>query len=212
MNLESRIEAIGRSIGTIVERLNEHGFEFERPDDVFPGPEAGAAEAMERIERETGILPFGLKQFWLRVGSVDLCGAHPGWAGCEYPDPLVIAPPSFAVGELEDFLADREERQRHQYPYVVPIAPDFYHKADVSGGMFYNISVPAVADDPPLNDGTPQHLLITWRQQFGGEAFLAWRDPQALVAHFATREWNQELTKSQDRTRASRGSFHFGRH
>jgi hypothetical protein len=152
MNLESRIEAIGRSIGTIVERLNEHGFEFERPDDVFPGPEAGAAEAMERIERETGILPFGLKQFWLRVGSVDLCGAHPGWAGCEYPDPLVIAPPSFAVGELEDFLADREERQRHQYPYVVPIAPDFYHKADVSGGMFYNISVPAVADDPPLND------------------------------------------------------------
>src|SRR4051812_48667261 len=118
MHLEDRIEAIGCSIGTIVERLNEHGFEFERPDDVFPGPEAGAAEAIERIEHETGILPLALKQFWLRVGSVDLCGAR-GWLGCEYPDPLVIAPPSFAVGELEDFLADREERQRHEYPYVV---------------------------------------------------------------------------------------------
>jgi hypothetical protein len=57
-----------------------------------------------------------------------------------------------AIGELDEFLADREERLRHNFPYLVPIAPDSYHKADVSGGMWYNISVPAVAVDPPLND------------------------------------------------------------
>jgi hypothetical protein len=34
----------------------------------------------------------------------------------------------------------------------VPVAPDDYHKENVSGGMWYNLSVPAVADDPPLND------------------------------------------------------------
>jgi hypothetical protein len=152
MNLEDRIQAIGHSIGKVVDGLNGCGFEFERPEDVFPGPEKGAAEAIRRIEREVGALPLALKLFWVQVGSVDLCGAHPGWQGCEYPDPLVVAPPSFAVGELEDFLADRENRLRHNYPYVVPIAPDFYHKARVSGGMFYNISVPSVADDPPLND------------------------------------------------------------
>lgn len=64
----------------------------------------------------------------------------------------MVFPPSVAVTELEDFLADKEERLRCNYPYAVPVAPDFYHKADVSGGREYNISVPAVADDPPLND------------------------------------------------------------
>ena len=65
---------------------------------------------------------------------------------------MVVYPPSRAIGELDDFLADRDERLRCNFPYVVPIAPDSYHKADVSGGMWYNLSVPAVADDPPLND------------------------------------------------------------
>ena len=37
-------------------------------------------------------------------------------------------------------------------PYCVPVAPDAYHKQNVSGGMWYNLSVPAVTDDPPLND------------------------------------------------------------
>ncbi|HEY7115262.1 MAG TPA: hypothetical protein VH475_01680, partial [Tepidisphaeraceae bacterium] len=50
-----------------------------------------------------------------------------------------------------EFLADRAERLRRNFPYAVPIAPDRYHKADVSGGMWYGVSLPAVADDPPLN-------------------------------------------------------------
>jgi hypothetical protein len=60
---------------------------------------------------------------------------------------------------LDEFLADREERLRCNFPYLVPIAPDYYHKADVSGGMWYNVSVPAVADDPPLND-EPHHITL----------------------------------------------------
>jgi hypothetical protein len=64
----------------------------------------------------------------------------------------VVYPPSQAIEELEEFLADWEERVRCNFPYVIPIAPDDYHKADVSGGMWYNASVPAVAEDPPLND------------------------------------------------------------
>jgi hypothetical protein len=54
--------------------------------------------------------------------------------------------------ELDEFLADKEERLRCDDPYLIPIAPDDYHKEGVSGGMWYNVSVPAVADDPPLND------------------------------------------------------------
>jgi hypothetical protein len=171
MSLEARIETAGRRIKELSRRLVDRGFEFDRPEEVFPGPEPDAEESIARIEREAGTLPLALKLFWLRVGSVDFCGAHPDWellpdhADFEpdlYPDPLVIYPPSMAMEELEEFLADREERLRCDYPYVVPIAPDAKHKADVSGGMFYNISVPAVADDPPLNDQWHQTTLTNY--------------------------------------------------
>jgi hypothetical protein len=151
MTLESRVNAVGHSIRLLVKRLTEWGFLFECPAKVFPGPESSAAAAIALIEREVGVLPLALKVFWRQVGSVDLCGYHPKWEGCDYPDPIVVYPPSIAIQELDDFLSDKEERLRCNFPYRVPIAPDDYHKADVSGGMWYNVSVPAVADDPPLN-------------------------------------------------------------
>jgi hypothetical protein len=152
MTLENRINAVGDSIRLLVTRLTECGFEFERPAEVFPGPENGTAAAIARIEREVGVLPLALKLFWQQVGSVDLCGRHPDWDGCDYPDPLVVYPPSVAIQELDEFLADKEERLRCNLPYLVPIAPDDYHKGGVSGGMWYNVSVPAMDDDPPLNE------------------------------------------------------------
>jgi hypothetical protein len=152
MSLETRIDWVGNSIRILVRSLTKRGYQFERPAEVFPGPERATAGAIARIEREIGHLPLALKLFWQRIGSVDLCGSHADWDGCDYPDPLIVYPPSVAIGELVDFLADRDERLRCNFPYLVPIAPDSYHKAHVSGGMWYNISVPAVADDPPLND------------------------------------------------------------
>jgi hypothetical protein len=152
MTLESRINAAGASIPVLVKRLTERGFRFERPAEVFPGAQDNTAVLIARLESEVGELPLALKLFWLNIGSVDLCGSHPEWQGCDYPDPLLVYPPSVAVQELDEFLADKEERLRCDFPYRVPVAPDLIHKAGVSGGMWYNLSVPAVADDPPLND------------------------------------------------------------
>jgi hypothetical protein len=160
MTLESRINAIGGSIRFLVKRLGEGGFQFERPAGAFRSPEAGAAAAIARIEREAGRVPLALKLFWCQVGSVDLCGSHPEWGGCDYPDPLVVYPPSAAIQELDEFLADKEERLRRNFPYLIPIAPDNYHKENVSGGMWYNVSVPAVADDPLLNDEWNHTTLV----------------------------------------------------
>lgn len=150
--LEDRIRRIGRGIERIAGQLQALGYVFEAPAAVFPGPEADTEAAIERIEREAGALPMAIKFFWRLAGSVNFMGGHPDWQGCEYPDPLVIYSPSIAVAELDEFVSDREERLRCNSPYVVPVAPDAYHKADVSGGMWYNLSVPAVAEDPPLND------------------------------------------------------------
>jgi len=151
MSLESRINAVADSIRLLAKRLAERGFEFDRPSEVCPGPEDGTADAIARIEREVGAVPLALRLFWQQVGSVNFCGTHPEWHGSEYPDPLFVYPPSAAIAELDEFLAHTHKEQS-EFPYLVPIAPDSHHKENVSGGMWYNVSVPSVADDPPLND------------------------------------------------------------
>jgi hypothetical protein len=157
MSIEEQIDSIGGRLQILRQRLDEEGFQFDNEDEVLPGPDDDTDEIIEEIENEAGVIPVSLKLFWQRVGSVNFCGGHPDWQldpDCEpegYTDPIFVYPPSVALEELESFLSDKEERLRCSFPYLVPIAPDFKHKADVSGGMWYNISVPAVADDPPLN-------------------------------------------------------------
>jgi hypothetical protein len=169
MSLEARIVTVGEQIAKIARRLPALGYPFHRPSAAFPGPEPGTEAAIERIEREVGRLPLALKAFWRIVGSVDFTARrrrsqpveYP-WDGCEYPDPLVVYPPSVAIAELDEFLGDREERLRCGSPYIVPIAPDDVHKDNVSGGMCYNLTVPAVADDPPLNDEWHRATFVSY--------------------------------------------------
>lgn len=155
-SLQSRVELLGSQIKGLYERLATAGYVFQYPDEAFPGPEADAVRAITRIEHEAGEVPLALKLFWLHVGSVNLCGAHPAWAGCEYPDPLVVYPPSVALADLDDF------REEPEGLFLIPIAPDDFHKADVSGGMYYNVSVPSVGDDPPLNDERHEVSFLTY--------------------------------------------------
>lgn len=154
--LQSQVEHLGGQIEKLCKRLATAGFVFQYPDEAFPGPEADAVDAIARIEREVGEVPLALKLFWLHVGSVNFCGAHPRWDGCDYPDPLVVYPPSVALAQLE------EVRHEPEGAFLIPIAPDDFHKADVSGGMYYNVSVPALGDDPPLNDERHEVSFMTY--------------------------------------------------
>lgn len=174
---EHRIELVRESLYSIVTNLRALGYRFEDPSRVLPGPEPGTGGDIQKIEREIGALPAALKSFWTIIGSVGLSGSHPDWDGCEYPDPLIIYPPSVAIQELDEFLADREERERCNFPYRVPIAPDALHKANVSGGMWLNIDVPAKADDPPLNEAPGEMTFLEYLDlavRWGG--FLGLRD------------------------------------
>jgi hypothetical protein len=155
VTLQSRVEELGHRLSNTSARLGQLGFRFARPDEVLPGRERDTQTAIDRIESVAGSLPEALKLFWRHVGSVDFSGEHPKWRGCEYLDQLVVFPPSVALEDLEEYLADREERDRVGFPYSVPIAPDIFHKADVSGGPPYSIAVPATADDPPLLNAVP---------------------------------------------------------
>lgn len=150
--LQARIDRVHRGIHCVVRNLHALGYRFSRPRDVLPGPEPGTNKAIKRLEQAVGPVPLAITTFWSRIGSVDLSGHHPTWSGCDFPDPLIVYPPSMAIAELEEHTSDREERDRCGFPYCIPIAPDALHKANVSGGMWYNITVPSIADDPLLND------------------------------------------------------------
>lgn len=152
MTLENRIARGAEALRRLVEWLRDRGYRFASPGAALPGPEAGTSVAIARLEHEVGPVPLAVKLFWQHIGSVDLCGDHAEWTGCDLPDPLVVYPPSVALAELDDFMSDRQERLRVAFPFSIPVAPDALHKANLSGGMWVSVSVPAVADDPPLND------------------------------------------------------------
>jgi len=162
MQLDERIISVGKSLDRLVRRLDDLGYEFYERAEAFSGPAPDTEAAIGRIEREIGELPVAIKLFWRLVGSVNFIGDHPEWDGGEYPDPIVVFPPVYALSELDEFLSDRERRLAHNFPYLVPIAPDPLHKQNVSGGMWYNLSVPAVADDPPLNDESHRMSFVSY--------------------------------------------------
>lgn len=159
LGIQQRVDAIHRALQQLVGNLRFLGYRFDRPDRVLPGPAPNTESAIARIEREIGPLPLALKLFWTQIGSVDLSGRHAEWVGCKELDQLIVYPPSAAIVELDEYLVDRESRDRAIFTYGVPVAPDALHKADVSGGMWYNIDVPALADDPPLNE-EPHHVTF----------------------------------------------------
>jgi hypothetical protein len=169
--MEARIDALGRRIAGLVERLRAIGYIFDHPDETFPGPDPSALDVIARIESSVGQLPLALKLFWTRIGSVDLTGSHPEWPEPSgYLDQLVVFPPEVAAYDLDDYLNGEPG------PFEVIIAPDYFHKADVSGGSPHTVSVPATVDDPPLN-WTPSPQTFLWHIEnalrFGGFPGLA---------------------------------------
>jgi hypothetical protein len=174
--LRTRIETIGHRISVARLRLLSCGFCFDRPEEVMPGPDPNAQSVINQIESVAGTLPQALKLFWLGVGSVDFSGRHPDWRGCEYLDQLMVFPANVALEELNEYISDREERTQAKEPYSVPIAPDIFHKANVSGGLAYALAVPATAEDPPLLYAAPAVSFLAHIDralQYGGFPGLA---------------------------------------
>jgi hypothetical protein len=135
---------VRRNCERIISRLQNLGYIFGRfPDGTrrsgrippFMPPSPKMRAASEELESEAGPLPLSLTAFWQEVGAVDLVGMHPAWpAGL---DPLVVDPPEGPLAELYD---DDEE-------IFVYLAPDEFHKDNVSGGDPYGLVLPNPAAD-----------------------------------------------------------------
>ena len=177
------IERVALNTETLIQRLNEIGYQFGYyPDgeerEYFIGahvkPDHSLSSYIDELETYIEV-PILLKKFWSTVGEVDLIGRHPEW-DYEYLDPYVVhrSPVEVVLDDYEswqmdlvEFTQEELEEGFENIPFGIVIAPDFYHKDNVSGGPPYGIAVgdginPEVINEP--NDASfVQYLRLVFK-------------------------------------------------
>ncbi len=141
---------VRHNLELLVSHLQRRGYPFRHPEAVLLLPQPNVEEQIQELERRAGVLPLSLRAFYQVVGSVDFTARNSPWVGCDYPDPLVVFPIQMALHELQEWEQDREEYEKAFGSFRIPIAPDLYHKEDVSGGMWYGIALPSLGADAIL--------------------------------------------------------------
>lgn len=104
-----------------------------------------------RIQRRTGLsFPPVLVEFWRTVGGVALVDleayAHVDFwreqgVATEYCDGLMIdaCTSDWAEFVVDDYGIFKDEENRRSPSYLIELAPDGYHKDDISGGPAYGV-------------------------------------------------------------------------
>lgn len=152
------VETMGRArqnLDTIMEYLIGHNYIFgmDLDDGISPvlawtRPDSSTSEMLRRLTQLIGPIPLSLRAWWEVVGSVSLQGAFQDLAddeGLPMSDPLMIPPLSEVLAEVEDLRGE-------EIVTALDLAPDVYHKADISGGLPYQIQVPNSLADGPLRN------------------------------------------------------------
>ncbi|MDY6937301.1 MAG: hypothetical protein SWY16_06510 [Cyanobacteriota bacterium] len=151
---------VRENIVRIVERLDADGYRFVDRNMAYKPPNPNTFEWIQ-ILAEAGIyLPLSLQAWYLEVGSVNLMGSHPNWSkpgylfdGEERTNDVWYTDPLFVTQMDEDYISYlqdlRDEWRKYQesnrycrsktYPFRIPIGLDRLHKANVSGGLPYEI-------------------------------------------------------------------------
>ncbi|HET9109226.1 MAG TPA: hypothetical protein VFN78_00235 [Ktedonobacterales bacterium] len=170
-----RLEASGYEFG--YGWVQGRDFPGGPPDPVFAPPHPDVARTIAELEDHAGALPLSLRAFYEVVGSVNFVGSPPGawkdWhAVPDDVDALYVYSAEAALEGAEawqeryDSLrnnewslpsADEEDlcdsRAYYALPrecWLVPIAPDEWHKYDISGCGAYEIATPNLAADARL--------------------------------------------------------------
>jgi hypothetical protein len=158
------------NVERLLENLPELGYELWEPERAFVPPPAEVSRRLDKLETTVGVLPLSLRTWFEHVGSVNLMGEHPKW-GYKYLDPLVVEfEPDYLPAEFEDWQADRDSET-----FQVEVAPDYLHKADVSGGGPYGLEVPNEAVDGLFREEFHETTFVDYlRIAFRWAGFPGW--------------------------------------
>jgi hypothetical protein len=137
------------NVESLTRLLSENGYEFAVDTHPLIPPQDDVVSQLDRLEQTIGQLPLSLRCWFEEVGQVNLAGRHPAWE-YDYSDPLVIeAPIDYVLTEHAGWEADRGTAWDRR-GFVIDLAPDYLHKAQVSGGPPYAMAVPNAAADGAL--------------------------------------------------------------
>jgi hypothetical protein len=177
------------NIQLLVRRLRSEGFAFHTNDDArtpvepFRPASTAAPRLLSWLERELGPVPLVLSS-WLRlVGDVWLVGTHPHWAESRAADPLVIELEGTRYPSMEitnyfagehDAWAEEAAEDPAVGPFVLPVAPDRLHKANVSGGHPYGFHMPGWGADAVFMAAEEMSFVSYLNMIFQNGGFAAW--------------------------------------
>lgn len=144
------MKRVAHNADLLAERLANRGWKALF-GSLRTAPQPEDVEMIERIEEFTGErLPVSLRAFWEIVGGIDFIwdneSGEPPDLGDDLvmEDPLCVLGPQICVEEIEDFELDPDDGE----PLSVTLAPDYLHKANISGGEPYAIILPFKGVDP----------------------------------------------------------------
>jgi hypothetical protein len=144
------MERARSNVGRLITMLPATGFKFHRPDDeLLIAIRPAEVEELDRFEREVGPIPLALRVWMDIVGQVDLNGFNPSW-DIDILDPLVVQVPVDYVWSQYAMWWDDRGTEWDEGPFRVEIAPDWLHKANISGGAPYSMVVPDASVDSLL--------------------------------------------------------------
>lgn len=130
------------NIELLVARLQAVGYDFDpsplsRP---FEPPAADIVDQLARVEAVTGPIPLAMRAFVKHVGQVCLVGDWPE-SRFAYTDALVVTwSADYFLAEHADWVAERGTEWARPV-FTLDFAPDWLHKANVSGGGPYALAV-----------------------------------------------------------------------
>lgn len=125
---------------------------------AFPNEKRGKSDpsvldrAVELAESKRIYLPLSIVAWISEIGNVNFCGTHPEWGKTGYAfegntnevlytDPLFFELDKESIlYQYEEWLYQIEECGEDEIgPFKISISPDYIHKANVSGGVPYEV-------------------------------------------------------------------------
>jgi hypothetical protein len=195
------MKRVARNAERIANRLETVGWKSLTGSLISPAGDKDR-QIIQRIEELTGApLPISLHAFWLNVGGIDFVWDYDsessvpelvGELEMDDMDPLCVHPAQsmeFEIEELEDQDVSLEE------PYRIPLAPDYAHKINVSGGEPYGIDVPFCGVDPIFDDDRHALPFVDYLRlcfRFAGFPSLERNAERSDLPKFL-EEWTKDL-------------------
>ena len=171
---EETMKRVAHDLDLLASRFEAKGW-VALTGELRTRPKPGDREVFARIERITkSPIPPSLLAFWRVVGGVDLVWDY----NTEEPPPAILPTVSLDLDALDPLYIDAPGHVEHVFekwedhiktthpdlldPFSLDLAPDYLHKANISGGAPYGVDLPFLGADPIFQNESHQLAFVDY--------------------------------------------------